>query len=88
MSALPPPPTSASAEFWPGIFGVLLLTLVTGYTSYLLGRSWMLLVRRWPEYRAHTRKPYPEIGFRACGPRMRQDSDFLLKFLSFGHDVT
>lgn len=37
------------------------------YTSHMLGLGWVILQRRWPEYREHCRKPYPEMGARAMG---------------------
>ncbi|GMR39268.1 hypothetical protein PMAYCL1PPCAC_09463, partial [Pristionchus mayeri] len=48
---------------------VVILCIVT-YTAYLLGRTWTMLTDCWPEYRQHTRKPYAEIGYRACGRYM------------------
>lgn len=55
------------SEFWPGLIYLILMAAVTGFTSYILGLSWMILIRQFPEYRAHTRQPYPEMGYRALG---------------------
>ncbi|GMT26158.1 hypothetical protein PFISCL1PPCAC_17455, partial [Pristionchus fissidentatus] len=54
-----------------GVAILLAMAAIVTFTSYILGRSWNLLIDCWPEYKDYTRKPYPEIGFRAAGPRMR-----------------
>lgn len=46
-----------------------LIALVVTYTAYILGQTWLILQRRWPESYTleHCRKPYPEIAYRAMG---------------------
>lgn len=59
--------------FIPGLILTFVITLTVTYTSHVLGKSWVLLRERWPEQytKMHCRKPYPEIGARALGPRVR-----------------
>lgn len=40
-------------------------------SAIFLGRCWTILLKRYPEYRIHCRKPYPEIAYRAMGPKMK-----------------
>lgn len=48
---------------------MLFITFILIITAYMLGQTWMILQRRWPECYAieHCRKPYPEIAYRAFG---------------------
>jgi len=81
------PTAMIQSGFWFGMVGILLMTFVAGYTSYALGRSWMILLRRWPEYRSHTRKPYPEIAYRAMGPRLKLIVSICIDITQFGVGV-
>lgn len=47
----------------------------------------MSFSRRWPEYRSHTRKPYPEIAYRAMGPRMKLIVSICIDITQFGVGV-
>ncbi|KAI1720752.1 transmembrane amino acid transporter protein domain-containing protein [Ditylenchus destructor] len=57
-----------------GMFFTVLMSFTVCYTAYVLGQCWCILQRRWPQHytRGHVRKPYPEIGGRAMGPRMNR----------------
>lgn len=55
------------------------MTAIVTYTAYILGKSWVMLQRRWPKYRDHCRKPYPEMGERAMGPFIKLE--FLVSHL-------
>ncbi|KAI6213798.1 hypothetical protein M3Y94_00194100 [Aphelenchoides besseyi] len=78
------PTAMIQSGFIYGMFGIVLMAGVAGYTSYALGLSWMILLRRWPQYRNHTRKPYPEIAFRACGPKLRTVVSVCIDITQFG----
>ncbi|KAI1697251.1 transmembrane amino acid transporter protein domain-containing protein [Ditylenchus destructor] len=58
--------------FGVGMIFTVIMSLTVGYTAYALGQCWCILQRRWPQQytQEHVRKPYPEIGGRALGPRM------------------
>ncbi|KAI6228721.1 Transmembrane amino acid transporter protein [Aphelenchoides fujianensis] len=73
--------------FYYGMVGILVMCFVAGYTSYALGLSWMILLRRWPEYRSHTRKPYPELAYRACGARVKFITSASILVTQFGVSV-
>jgi len=57
---------------------------ITTYTAVILGRSWVMLQKRWPEYRETCRKPYPEIGRRALGQRVRFTVSVCINATQFG----
>ncbi|VDP14579.1 unnamed protein product [Onchocerca flexuosa] len=53
------------------IFLVLIAIFFTS-TAHLLSQTWTIMRDRWPVYKTHCRQPYPEIGLRSYGPKMRQ----------------
>ncbi|KAI6212458.1 hypothetical protein M3Y94_00026500 [Aphelenchoides besseyi] len=59
------------------VCGVMAFVATT--SAILLGRSWLVLLRLWPEYRSHCRQPYAEIGARALGPKMKLVVPSLIK---------
>uniref|UniRef100_A0A914I0J2 Amino acid transporter transmembrane domain-containing protein n=1 Tax=Globodera rostochiensis TaxID=31243 RepID=A0A914I0J2_GLORO len=67
------PTAMVRSGFWTGILLSVVMNFVFMYTSRSLGKCWVILQRRWPSsYRSqHCRQPYPEIGARACGPKLR-----------------
>lgn len=40
-------------------------------SAIFLGRCWTILLKHYPEYRIHCRKPYAEIAYRAMGSTMK-----------------
>ncbi|KAI6230732.1 Transmembrane amino acid transporter protein [Aphelenchoides fujianensis] len=81
------PTAMIQSGFYYGMVGILVMCFVAGYTSYALGVSWMILLRRWPEYRSHTRKPYPELAYRACGARVKFITSASILVTQFGVSV-
>ncbi|KAK0411715.1 hypothetical protein QR680_005802 [Steinernema hermaphroditum] len=65
------PTAVIQSQFWPGIIISFIMCLATAYTAYALGESWVIMQKRWPEYREHCRKPYAEMGARSLGPRIK-----------------
>jgi hypothetical protein len=39
------PTAMIQSGFWAGMIGIIIMTFVAGYTSYALGRSWMILLK-------------------------------------------
>uniref|UniRef100_A0AC35EYX8 Amino acid transporter transmembrane domain-containing protein n=1 Tax=Panagrolaimus sp. PS1159 TaxID=55785 RepID=A0AC35EYX8_9BILA len=69
------------------IFGItfsLIMNLITMITSFMLGACWNILIRRWPEYRSHCRKPYPEMAYRAMGPLCKTLVSLCIDLTQFG----
>lgn len=82
------PTSMIQSGFYSGIAMAVLMTLMFGYTAHVLGKCWVILERRWPEYRTnHCRKPYPEIGGRAFGSRMKHFVSACIDISQFGTSV-
>jgi len=65
-------PNALARLGWFGIGVIIVLAVVSGYTSVQLGRCWLILQERWPDvYLKHTQKPYAEMGYRAGGRWMK-----------------
>jgi vesicular inhibitory amino acid transporter len=78
------PTALIQSGFYPGLVITVLMTFIVTYTAYLLGQCWVILLRRWPEYRKHCRKPYAEMGFRALGPRVKTIVSICIDVTQFG----
>uniref|UniRef100_A0A8R1E1X8 Aa_trans domain-containing protein n=1 Tax=Caenorhabditis japonica TaxID=281687 RepID=A0A8R1E1X8_CAEJA len=55
-----------------GCILIILASLFSGYTGCQLGQNWEMMQNRWPKYRTHCRRPYPEMAYRALGNWARQ----------------
>ncbi|CAB3408091.1 unnamed protein product [Caenorhabditis bovis] len=56
-----------SAGLIPGVFFIILLGLISGYTGIQLSDNWEMMQDRWAEYRSRCRRPYPEMASRSLG---------------------
>ncbi|VDK86267.1 unnamed protein product [Onchocerca ochengi] len=65
------------------IFLVLIAIFFTS-TAHLLSQAWSIMRNRWPVYKTHCRQPYPEIGMRSFGPKMRSFTVFCVNTTLFG----
>uniref|UniRef100_A0A1I7SWI0 Aa_trans domain-containing protein n=1 Tax=Bursaphelenchus xylophilus TaxID=6326 RepID=A0A1I7SWI0_BURXY len=73
-----------------GLIGGLVIFVVATafcYTAHLLGENWTIMKKRWPEYSSHCRKPYPEMAFRAIGPKARLLTVGTIHAMLFGVSV-
>ena len=51
-----------------GIPMLIICGVISSYTGSLLGRCWMIVKQRYPEYNdQQITDPYPKIGFHAAG---------------------
>uniref|UniRef100_A0A0K0CV09 Aa_trans domain-containing protein n=1 Tax=Angiostrongylus cantonensis TaxID=6313 RepID=A0A0K0CV09_ANGCA len=73
-----------NAGLLPGITLIILAAIFTGYTGIQLGDNWTLMQRRWPEYKSHCRRPYPEMAYRAMGQKAMYLVAFCLCLTQFG----
>ena len=71
--------------FIAGIIVLILCGIISSYTGGLLGKCWVIIKRRYPEYDdKHIADPYPTIGFRAAGKWGRMATRFCIVFTLFG----
>lgn len=54
-----------------GIIYMVILIVFFAYTGQQIGDCWVTMIKRWPIYQQHCRKPYPEIALRCMGKRAR-----------------
>ncbi|KAM3717566.1 Amino acid transporter AVT1J [Dirofilaria immitis] len=78
------PAAIVQTNFWPGLVMNIVMALSMTYTSHMLGLGWTILQRRWPEYREHCRKPYPEMGARAMGNTIKHIVSVCIDITQFG----
>lgn len=64
------------------------MAFVAGFTSTLLGLSWRILLRNFPQYsQQHTRKPYPEIAYQALGNKTKNFVSVTVSVTQFGNST-
>ncbi|KAL6731762.1 hypothetical protein Aduo_002594 [Ancylostoma duodenale] len=73
-----------NAGLLPGVAIIILAAIFTGYTGIQLGENWALMQKRWPEYKEHCRRPYPEMAYRAMGPKAKHFVSICLVLNQFG----
>uniref|UniRef100_A0A915Q0H5 Amino acid transporter transmembrane domain-containing protein n=1 Tax=Setaria digitata TaxID=48799 RepID=A0A915Q0H5_9BILA len=78
------PAAIVQTNFLPGLVMNVVMALSMTYTAHMLGLSWTILQRRWPEYREHCRKPYPEMGGRAMGNTVKHVVSVCTNITQFG----
>ncbi|CAD5217486.1 unnamed protein product [Bursaphelenchus xylophilus] len=72
-----------SLEFYFGLIFMAISAIMATYCGVILGRSWLILQKHWPEYRFHCRDPYAQIGLRSHGRWMKIAVDVVLNFGMF-----
>ncbi|BFZ24661.1 hypothetical protein BsWGS_27700 [Bradybaena similaris] len=55
-------PSALKGTGYIGILLNIMCALVSAYTGVLLGKSWLMVMHRYEEYKEPTRYPYPAIG--------------------------
>ena len=67
-----------------GPINICVIAISFCYTAHLLGENWNIMCERWPVYREHCRKPYPEMAYRAMGARCRWLTSAVVNIMLFG----
>ncbi|UYV62429.1 hypothetical protein LAZ67_2000508 [Cordylochernes scorpioides] len=60
-------PLAFTNSGWLGVGMLIWYCFNAAYTGILLGRCWIILEERWPEYKTELGDPYPTIGEKAVG---------------------
>ena len=75
-------------SFFCVLLGIVILigcACIAAYNGNLLGKCWMLIKQRYPEYnRRFVTDPYPAIGFRAAGKWGQYATRICILFTCFG----
>lgn len=69
------------------ILGCIFMGLIAIFftnSAYLLSETWTIMRERWPMYKTNCRQPYPEIGMRSFGPKMRTFTALCVNTTLFG----
>uniref|UniRef100_A0A1I7XE62 Aa_trans domain-containing protein n=1 Tax=Heterorhabditis bacteriophora TaxID=37862 RepID=A0A1I7XE62_HETBA len=74
----------ANAGLIPGVILIVLAAIFSGYTGIQLGDNWTMMQKRWPQYKSHCRRPYPEMAYRALGAKAKLLVAFCLCLTQFG----
>ncbi|XP_015787277.1 amino acid transporter AVT3B [Tetranychus urticae] len=80
-------PYALNATGWFGIPLMVMICIDSTIAASLIGSCWLILEERWPEYREVCRNPYPEIGRRAFGEKMKFFVNCCLQIGSIGSPV-
>ncbi|CAG2246785.1 SLC32A [Mytilus edulis] len=60
-------PKAVEDTGWIGLFFIFVFIVKSAYTATLIGKCWVMIEDRYPEYRSHVPDPYPIIGEKAFG---------------------
>uniref|UniRef100_A0A0R3RPU7 Aa_trans domain-containing protein n=1 Tax=Elaeophora elaphi TaxID=1147741 RepID=A0A0R3RPU7_9BILA len=64
------PVAFAQTGFLLGILFMMIICAIFVTTGWLLAETWEIMRERWPEYRKHCRKPFPEMALRSMGKQL------------------
>lgn len=78
------PTAVVRCQFYPGLVLLTCMALISTFSAVMLGKCWEIILRRFPVYRTHCRKPYAEIGYRALGPVMKTIVSTCVNVTQFG----
>ncbi|KAL3078721.1 hypothetical protein niasHT_029360 [Heterodera trifolii] len=78
------PTAVVRCQFFSGLLILLCMAIISTFSAVMLGQCWEILLRRFPVYRTHCRKPYAEIGLKALGPKMRTIVSICVNVTQYG----
>lgn len=63
---------------------IIVCCIASGIAAIYLGRCWIIVEERWPEYRKNCARPYSIIALKAVGPKMGHFVTFSVVIQLFG----
>lgn len=64
-------PHTLNKTGWIGVPLMILMCFDAAIAGSLIGKCWLILEERWPEYQSNCRNPYPAIANMAYGSKMK-----------------
>ncbi|CAL1528940.1 unnamed protein product [Lymnaea stagnalis] len=80
-------PAALNGTGYIGILLNILCAVVSAYTGMLLGKCWLIVLNRYPDYAADSRYPYPAMGQVTYGNPGRLVVSCAINFTLFGVSV-
>lgn len=77
-------PKAVDDSGWIGLVLIIICAFASAYTGAVLGRAWLIVQNRNPQYQSHVVDPYPIIGEEAFGKFGRYLVSFSINFTLFG----
>lgn len=62
-------PAAVAGMGWAGLLVTVVCCFASGYAAIYLGKCWLIIEQRYPEYRKKQREPFSVIGLKAIGPK-------------------
>ncbi|VDK70225.1 unnamed protein product [Litomosoides sigmodontis] len=81
------PVAFAQTGFLLGIVFMAIICIIFVITGWLLADTWDIMRERWPEYRKHCRKPFPEMALRSMGKQSEIITKITVYLTLFGATV-
>ncbi|CAJ0566156.1 unnamed protein product, partial [Mesorhabditis spiculigera] len=70
-----------------GCVFMLVICVMFEYTGWELGEVWVIMQQRWPVYKQHCRKPFPEMAKKAMGTTAQRLTSLAILITLFGISV-
>lgn len=80
-------PKAVDSTGWVGLVLIVVCAIASAYTGAILGRAWLIVQSRNPQYQSHVVDPYPIIGEEAFGKFGRYLVSVSINFTLFGVSV-
>ncbi|XP_063402412.1 uncharacterized protein LOC134686669 [Mytilus trossulus] len=80
-------PRAVEDTGWIGFVLIVVFTLLSTYTAALIGKCWVIIQERYPEYQSHVPDPYPIMGEKTYGKTGRHLVTLTMNIYNFGSSV-
>lgn len=80
-------PKAVEDTGWIGFILIVVFGIVSTYTSMLIGKSWLMIQDRYPQYQYHVVDPYPVMGEKTYGKIGRNIVNVVMNVYNYGSAV-